>query len=477
MFGGGRLSIPRPNKGKWKPAGEVLGDGYSIAWRTYDAQYWGVPQRRKRIYLVADFGGHSAGQIQFKSDRLLRNPTQSRTERKRTAGASEDNPSQPTAGGVKAKVYENHANDSRIKELGKVGETVTTRYGTGGNNTPIVVQERTPTVYSLSSKGSEAWLSDNPHSGCHEVEVTRTLDTNGGNPNCAQGGNIVIQPKPYTVGNGQVDGATHLDPLCKTLNCMHDPMIVLIPQEKPAYGIDRAAFNQGKNARYNSSIEEELEPCLVAKGPNAVAVPQDSDQYPYIARRLMPIECCRLQGYPDYWTKDIATPEPTETEIDWWQKAFEAHRKATNPNGKPKTRNQIRKWLQSPQTDSAEYKMWGNSLAIPCAYTVLAGIAEVLTKCKGVGRQRMEQNGQETPSPGSRGERNDGGEYMDEITMMPTRRCKRCGRLLFSSDALRTGYGCQCAKKAKKEDMEKRPDPNQITLFNLETKKESEVKE
>ena len=49
--------IPRPPKGKWTNAGAVVGDGWSLAWRVLDAQFWGVPQRRRRIALVADFGG------------------------------------------------------------------------------------------------------------------------------------------------------------------------------------------------------------------------------------------------------------------------------------------------------------------------------------------------------------------------------------------------------------------------------------
>jgi DNA (cytosine-5)-methyltransferase 1 len=58
-------AIPRPDKGKWTNAGAVMGDGWSIAWRVFDAQFWGVPQRRRRIALVADFGGRTAPEILF----------------------------------------------------------------------------------------------------------------------------------------------------------------------------------------------------------------------------------------------------------------------------------------------------------------------------------------------------------------------------------------------------------------------------
>lgn len=66
-----RLSIPRPPGGIWKPAGCILGYEFSLAWRVLDAQYWGVPQRRKRIFLVADFGGQTAPKILFEQESLF----------------------------------------------------------------------------------------------------------------------------------------------------------------------------------------------------------------------------------------------------------------------------------------------------------------------------------------------------------------------------------------------------------------------
>ena len=70
--GAGLDTVPEPPKGKWANAGGILGDGYSMAWRVLDAQFWGVPQRRRRIYLVADFGGRRAGEILFKREGLRR---------------------------------------------------------------------------------------------------------------------------------------------------------------------------------------------------------------------------------------------------------------------------------------------------------------------------------------------------------------------------------------------------------------------
>ena len=75
------ISIPRPPGRVWKPAGCILGEQFSIAWRVLDAQYWGVPQRRKRIFLVADFGGNTALKILFEQDCLFGNTKESQVER------------------------------------------------------------------------------------------------------------------------------------------------------------------------------------------------------------------------------------------------------------------------------------------------------------------------------------------------------------------------------------------------------------
>lgn len=83
------VSVPMPEKGKWSKAGCIVGDGYSIAWRVYDAQYWGVPQRRKRIYLIADFAGERAGEILFESESMCGHPAQGGEARQGTAEDAE----------------------------------------------------------------------------------------------------------------------------------------------------------------------------------------------------------------------------------------------------------------------------------------------------------------------------------------------------------------------------------------------------
>lgn len=83
------VSVPRPPAGRWKPAGAILGNGFSLAWRVLDAQYWGVPQRRKRIFLVADFGGYTAPQVLFEQESLLRDPAAGQGTGKSPAAAAE----------------------------------------------------------------------------------------------------------------------------------------------------------------------------------------------------------------------------------------------------------------------------------------------------------------------------------------------------------------------------------------------------
>ena len=94
----------------------------------------------------------------------------------------------------------------------------------------------------------------------------------------------------------------------------------------------------------------------------------------YIVRRLTPTECARLQGFPDWWCDDLGIPDPTDEDIAKWREVFETHAKAIGKITKPKSDAQIRKWLQNPQSDSAEYKMWGNGVALPNVFFVLAGI-------------------------------------------------------------------------------------------------------
>ena len=128
------ISVPKPEK--WTKAGEILADGFSLAYRTVDAQYWGVPQRRMRIYLVADFDGECASKILFESEGVSGYSPQGFRSWKETAG-SFGTCSEETSTGL---VFSNHGQDTRFKGPVEVAETVSATYGTGGNNQPFVVE-------------------------------------------------------------------------------------------------------------------------------------------------------------------------------------------------------------------------------------------------------------------------------------------------------------------------------------------------
>ena len=323
-------AIPRPPKGKWTNAGAVMGDGWSIAWRVFDAQFWGVPQRRKRIALVADFGGHAAPEVLFEREGVQGHTDTSGAQRERTAGDIE-------AGADKA------------------------------------------VVYGISAYESNAMKSGNPHSGVYVAETARTLDNNGGSPACNQGGMAVVQSSGFkyrnggktrsigyhkeqsptlgTDGNeailihdarGNGDGST-----APTITGDHENRIT--DYTAVVYSIDRAAYNQGMNAKYDIGIDNSgMAQTIVSKGPNAVCIgngqpdqlamsekagalncmhDQQAAMTQSIVRRLTPLECERLQGYPDYWTH-IG---------DWTDSKGKKHKDA----------------------DSPKYKALGNSIALP----------------------------------------------------------------------------------------------------------------
>lgn len=463
-----QVSISKPSK--WENAGRIMGDGYSVAWRLFDAQYWGVPQRRQRIYLVADFDGGSAGKVLFESEGLSGYSAQSFKSWQNAANGIAEG-----IGETGSLMFENHSQDTRYRGPLAVAQTVSSTYGTGGNNQPFVLQppktydvrftsegtknarqnvyetdtSRTidtggnapdsnqggvavvqPKAFGVCAKNSNSMKSSNPNSGFYEADTSRTLDANGGNPTCNQGGIAVLEGngnRPSHRGDGYKESdvmytlnateqhAVAFAEIHATLSANDGPkgpssQMMKNPAEnfvgEPSYGIGRPAMNQGYNAKFSFQIEEEVEPTLVASGASGVAHPRfssskasffteankecantlvatdykdppivnDGNEVAYIVRRLTPTECARLQGFPDWWCDELATENPTQEEIAWWREVFSTHAKAMGKNIKPKSDSQIIKWLKNPHSDSAEYKMWGNGVALPNVVFVLSGI-------------------------------------------------------------------------------------------------------
>ncbi len=413
--------VPMPDNGKWLPAGEILGDNYSLAWRILDASKgWGVAQRRKRIFAVLDLDGQCAGSVLFESEGLSgytppRCEARQGTARSAQTGAGETGICLNDQGGSRMDVTHEmtstlraeahhppcimgasgfcteHSADSRsigyreeesptlragvtpgvaiefnptdsrikIKEDG-ICQTLCSRMGTGGNNIPL--------VFGISSDQSNAMLSDNPHSGIYEAETSRTLDCNGGSPSCNQGGMMVVESKPceeasYCIQGSMIGRKDENGPQGDGVN--QDVAFTLNTVDRHAvYAVTTGEF---------TAVGQELTPPLMArdwKDPPVVGRPCGE----YLVRRLTPDECCRLQGYPDGWCKGLETTDPTEAEILFWTEVFHTWDAI---NGKPertRSQNAILKWLSAPNSDAAEYKAYGNSVAVPCVFFVLAGI-------------------------------------------------------------------------------------------------------
>ena len=405
------ISIPVPKK--WEHAGCVVGDGWSIAWRLYDAQYWGVPQRRKRIYLIASFGNERAGEILFKSESVPGDTEQGTAQGEDTSrdtaestgetGSSlsfQERAGKPGGGkgiliqddhvGALSTVnnqrvvtpmimdaYQHHGwresdtcgtltagqNDSVCGDTPLVtipintmvatrdNDEKRTTFGVGEPDDPqftlsaahehavavIAIEgngarpshkgdgykehdkmytlntiEQHAVAYGISAYASNAMKSANPHSGVYEADTARTLDLNGGNPACNQGGIAVC------VGNGQANQS--VSDKAGALNCMHDQQAVLYEMQHASDVI-----------RENKAIAPTLQHRMGTGGNNIPLALQD-DEPAYIVRRLTPLECCRLQGFPD-----------------WWEEGVDG-------------------------SDTARYKMWGNGIALPCAHDVLKRI-------------------------------------------------------------------------------------------------------
>ena len=443
-------AVPELPNGKWDNAGCIMGEDFSLAWRLFDAQYWGVPQRRKRIYLVADLDGGSAGKILFESEGVSGYTPQGFRSWQETAGSSEESVGASSLclndqGGQRMDVtedfsatlraasnhpplvFENHSQDTRYKGPLSVAQTVLSTYGTGGNNQPFVLEtpktlkirsgcegggkgalvqddlsatlacnnDQTvfvPKCYGICSKDSNSMKSDNPHSGFYEAETSRCLDANGGNPSCNQGGMAVVAVQGPMIGRAEKNGPQGSgigEDVSFTLNTADRHAVAFSQEAYDKYvendtgsslrasggmyggGSETLVYSTSKNS-YHTEAEENLANTLVATDykdpPTVVEEPQ------YIIRRLTPTECARLQGFPDWWCDDLDTENPTEDDIAYWSEVFETHRKIMGTSTKPKTEKKIIKWLKGPYSDAAEYKMWGNGVALPNVCFVLAGI-------------------------------------------------------------------------------------------------------
>ena len=469
-------AMPTVPKFGWPYADNYVGDGWSIAYRVFDAQYWGVPQRRRRIYLVLDLRGERAREVLFEREGL-----QGYFETGRT-------PWQGTPADVERGVGATDSSRSVI--------AIDQQGGKGGANYAVDVMPTlcsdshgTPhaVAFSFDSLSSNSMKSSNPLSGCRPVEIAKTIDTTDPNPSKNQGGIAIVQAVGYDGYNADVtgdkaatlgvncgmstgrNGVITLDPsvVCcidgdkigkaeraggsglgirtgdtmytltaKDVHCVCvykadsgstgnvTPAIVgdhnnrvtdytALVVETPI-ALDRAFYNQGQNALYDPQYYDDGSvPTLVAKGPGAVAygfdqgatrdvgvlfeeevsktlangscpghhngvvIRQEENTIQYIVRRLTPTECSRLQGFVDGWAIPDHKDEFTDEEYEFWLKVRNDHAEINNKVTKPYTKTQMLTWYNKLHTDSSEYKLWGNGIALPCALYVMQGISSV----------------------------------------------------------------------------------------------------
>jgi site-specific DNA-cytosine methylase len=149
----------------------------------------------------------------------------------------------------------------------------------------------------------------------------------------------------------------------------------------PTYALDRASYNQGRNAQFDMGIsDEDRAQKLVAKGPGAVAVP---DRHRYTIRRLTPTECARLQGFPDWWAAIPTIKDMDDDTVAFWQEVRSTYAAINGKTYKPATKKQMISWYNKLHTDSAEYKMWGNGVALPVVRIPIHGMAGLGAKTLG----------------------------------------------------------------------------------------------
>lgn len=324
------VSVPGPPKGKWPGAGCVMGDGWSIAYRTLDAQYWGVPQRRRRIYLVADFGGGSAPEVLFERQGLRRHLEAGGEAWEGPAadapGRADDAVGFPCiANCLKAKANLHFRDDSdNLAVVGAVG---------------------------LTNRGYP----------CHGPVETLRAGCHGALPMLCEGAGRADGTKCYDLGEARLRTPSEYDELCPTLTSRcgtggnNVPSIIGTGGRLGDAGVKTVWGFDGDIAR-TLTARHDSSPCA-DRGMNVVARMVAFGEYAddgtfstvkardykdatdlisqrMTVRRLTPTECERLQDYGDGWT-DI-----------------------------------------EGASDSAKYKALGNGLAVVCAEYVLEGIAE-----------------------------------------------------------------------------------------------------
>ena len=381
--------IEVPDKGwpTWGGYHDCMGGRWSVAWRVHDAQHWGVPQRRRRISVVADFGGDTAGEILFERKSVSGHPAESGTARERLAGNAESGASYAVrirggcdGGGKGALVQEDKSgtlgtgNDQTIfcmaTQQGGAevrdddrAPTLTASAGMSGNNQPVIcagfklgnseqarsigyAEEQSPTLNAECGGNKPAVVALDMSHACDVIrdcgEVAPSLQARMGT-----GGNQV--PLTYQQTTGTLSPGAHAGSY-NGQDAYNDMLVVsseisptLRAKANDPYREDMAAYIASVDCR-NFCEGGETNGTLQAKESGGQSLNLNNTvRQNMVVRRLTPLERERLQGFPDHWT-DIGEWYDSQTGEGYWVDSLGKRHKTA---------------------DSPRYKALGNSIALP----------------------------------------------------------------------------------------------------------------
>lgn len=303
--------MPAVPKNGWAYADCYIGDGWSLAYRVFDAQYWGVPQRRRRIYLVLDLRGERAGEVLFERESLR-----------------------------------GHFEAGR-----------TTREGTAGNATGCAGADDFPERVVWPELSNT--ISASTITGDHESRISDYTE-------------VIIEEKPvYCIQGSVIDRDGRQWGLGVQKNISYTLTTIERPAVSYVYAI--RGFGDYKGSDISSTIKSrDYKACT--------DLVLERSEYMTIVRRLTPTECARLQGFRDAWGHPECKEDLTEDEYRFWMDVRNTHAAINGKNVKEYSRAQMLKWYNKLHTDSSEYKMWGNGIALPTALYVMQGIFDAMER-------------------------------------------------------------------------------------------------
>lgn len=344
--------------------GELEDCGYALAWRVLDAQFFGVAQRRRRVFLVGHARAECAAAVLFEPKSLLRNSATSRKAREGLAAAAQTGigkavsnappvgigQSLPSSPSAVLDLYDSHGIDARVRGPVPVCPSITAYYGTGGNNTPLIHRRNSSiTSYALVGNTIDRQPQNGGNGTGYSKEVCNTLTAMDRHAVCT------VEDEPMIMSSAQ--SFAQIDQgICSTQTARQykDPPILF---NQPFSNPDNIACMASGHSR--AEIGFNLGTCLTAHA---------SIEAPFIGdglsvRRLMPIECERLQGFPDNWTL-----------VEW--------------NGKPLE--------ECP--DARRYKALGNSMAVPVMRWIGQGI-QMVDELSSVSSKPLQADKSSAPVP------------------------------------------------------------------------------